>query len=447
MLPLLLHSLRSKSSAAGERLPQFCLAPNASPAASPNPFPFRAGPPPAPLNFSRHTNTTAAAASLATRRNDACLKRKRTCEEHPGPIRKKRRLRLTLITSRLSLPFAVPTTHIVDRGRSRIAVWAKQKALGRSLLRKAAILNRVTRRVEAAIAKSPNMAAGRRGEIELLRRKGIEMTRLAKLRGSLATVNSTRPVELPMEGVGVESSRAATQTATVDVPTRSCPNFRAVGGVNVDGRKDYAPSPPSPLGQSNYDALDLEGDGEEKSKEHPEPSGHQEEEQVEDDAYFDSLIFGVAAASPSTNDSVFVSEYDRLDDLDDDYASSIFSSACASPSATTATALTAEDQASPEAGGSSPSMFDHLTEISSEDAIGAPAVLPPRTTTPPPPPKPKRPKGWNPNFASAPLPEERDQGQHQQEETPPPSDDRVAEMLQEKERQRQVLFLDLPNHC
>ena len=59
--------------------------------------------------------------------------------------KKKRRLRLFLITSRLSLPFSQPATNIIDRGNSKIAVWAKQKALGRNLLRKAAILNRIKR--------------------------------------------------------------------------------------------------------------------------------------------------------------------------------------------------------------------------------------------------------------------------------------------------------------
>lgn len=63
-------------------------------------------------------------------------------EESSGKTRKKkRRLRLYLITSRLSLPFAAPSTHIVDRGSSKIAIWAKQRALGRNELRKAAIMN------------------------------------------------------------------------------------------------------------------------------------------------------------------------------------------------------------------------------------------------------------------------------------------------------------------
>ena len=64
--------------------------------------------------------------------------------------RKKRRLRLHLITSRLSRPFSQPASNIVNRGVSKIAIWGKNKALGRNLLRKAAIMNRVRLRMAAA---------------------------------------------------------------------------------------------------------------------------------------------------------------------------------------------------------------------------------------------------------------------------------------------------------
>ena len=55
--------------------------------------------------------------------------------------KKKRRLRLDLITSRLSRPYATPTTHCASRGSSRIALWAKRIASGRHALHKMAILN------------------------------------------------------------------------------------------------------------------------------------------------------------------------------------------------------------------------------------------------------------------------------------------------------------------
>ncbi|MCJ1241094.1 hypothetical protein MMC14_009098 [Varicellaria rhodocarpa] len=56
---------------------------------------------------------------------------------------KKRRLRLDLVTSRLSQPFATPTTNIVSRGPSKIAICARRRALGKNALRKAAILNSI----------------------------------------------------------------------------------------------------------------------------------------------------------------------------------------------------------------------------------------------------------------------------------------------------------------
>ncbi|KAL2221775.1 hypothetical protein M432DRAFT_636448 [Thermoascus aurantiacus ATCC 26904] len=67
-------------------------------------------------------------------------------EGSAGTQKKKRRLRLILVTSRLSPPFSLPATYIASRGLSKIAVWAKQKAPGRSLLRKVAIMNRVRKR-------------------------------------------------------------------------------------------------------------------------------------------------------------------------------------------------------------------------------------------------------------------------------------------------------------
>ena len=62
--------------------------------------------------------------------------------EGSGDIqKKKRRLRLELITSRLSRPYATPTSHIASRGSSRIALWARKIASGRHVLHKIAILN------------------------------------------------------------------------------------------------------------------------------------------------------------------------------------------------------------------------------------------------------------------------------------------------------------------
>ena len=81
------------------------------------------------------------------------LKRSRPQEEigHFGESvsRKKRRLRRDLVTSRLSRPYATPTTHIA-RGAWRLGVWARQRLSGGLLLRKGAILNSIAKRKEMA---------------------------------------------------------------------------------------------------------------------------------------------------------------------------------------------------------------------------------------------------------------------------------------------------------
>jgi hypothetical protein len=115
--------------------------------------------------------------------------------------RKKRRLRLNLITSRLSRPFSQPASNIVNRGISKIAIWgAKNKSLGKGTLRKAAIMNRVRMRMDAA----------------------KNFMRLEQ-----------------------ERSRATLALREIVIQKPRLHDF---------------PLPPSPLGLSNYDALDLEDD-------------------------------------------------------------------------------------------------------------------------------------------------------------------------------------------
>ena len=79
------------------------------------------------------------------------LKRDRPIDDNSGGEgellpRKKRRLRLELITSRLSRPYAVPATFLPKRRTLRAGVWARQRLLRRDLLRKAAILNSIEMR-------------------------------------------------------------------------------------------------------------------------------------------------------------------------------------------------------------------------------------------------------------------------------------------------------------
>lgn len=129
------------------------------------------------------------------------FKRRRALSDVDGDRnegRKKRRLRLHLITSRLSRPFSQPATNIVNRGISKIAILGRQKAPGRHVLRKAAIMNRVRIRLDAA----------------------KDLVRLEQ-----------------------ERSRETLALREIIVQKPRCHDF---------------PLPPSPLGLSNYDAFDLE---------------------------------------------------------------------------------------------------------------------------------------------------------------------------------------------
>ncbi|KAI0585155.1 hypothetical protein Alg215_02711 [Pyrenophora tritici-repentis] len=211
--------------------------------------------------------------------------------EHSCTQKKKRRLRLVLITSRLSPQFSHPATNIVDRGSSKIAVWAKQKALGRNLLRKAAILNGIRRRNMSS--KGGN--GGRRGRILVGNEKEQAQFELARLEFDHGSIDTyTRPVlsqdpSVPPSGLvrtgdhfvvsgspstSPTSSRSPSPTPPAS-PMKSSPEdtkaFRspnetlsrshtlslALPRAQIP-RRDYTPPPPSPLGISNYDALDVE---------------------------------------------------------------------------------------------------------------------------------------------------------------------------------------------
>ncbi|KAH8803101.1 hypothetical protein F5884DRAFT_683025 [Xylogone sp. PMI_703] len=114
----------------------------------------------------------------------------------PNGGRKKRRLRLHLITSRLSRPFSQPATNIANRGTSRVVLWARNR-VSKNVLRKAAIMNRMRMRLDA-------------NRKQMLQQQ--------------------------------ENSRHTLALSEIPPPTP----------------RMLEPLPPSPLGLSNYDALDLE---------------------------------------------------------------------------------------------------------------------------------------------------------------------------------------------
>jgi hypothetical protein len=189
--------------------------------------------------------------------------------EHSCTWKKKRRLRLFLITSRLSPQFSHPATNIVDRGNSKIAVWAKQKAMGRNLLRKAAILNRIRRQ-----SVCERGARVRMGRALVEQEKEQEHLRLAKLafdNGSTDTY--TRPLHL-RDGSDTSSSPPSRSPSGSPSPplraldAKSSSEYRSPNDAYSyspplraqSPRRSHIPLPRSPLGISNYDAFDMEDD-------------------------------------------------------------------------------------------------------------------------------------------------------------------------------------------
>ncbi|USP82094.1 hypothetical protein yc1106_09368 [Curvularia clavata] len=223
------------------------------------------------------------------RPSPTCRKRSRPAAdidgEHSCVQKKKRRLRLFLITSRLSPQFSHPASNIVDRGSSKIAVWAKQKALGRNLLPKAAILNGIRRR--NLVMRDPHGLDGRVSIVQEKEEAHLELARLEFTHGSVDTY--THPVLLQEPSVppsaairtgnrfvvsgspasSPSSSRSSSPTSHGS-PTSGpdeTTSFRSPNEAWVptttptrgySSRKDYHPLPPSPLGISNYDAFDVE---------------------------------------------------------------------------------------------------------------------------------------------------------------------------------------------
>jgi len=85
-------------------------------------------------------------------------------DEDDQSQRKKRRLRLNLVTSRLSRPYATPATHIIGTKAWRVGAWARQRFAGGKLLRKAAILNwrsMKSKRDPSGAMKISNCSTGR----------------------------------------------------------------------------------------------------------------------------------------------------------------------------------------------------------------------------------------------------------------------------------------------
>ncbi|KAJ4372738.1 hypothetical protein N0V86_008103 [Didymella sp. IMI 355093] len=231
--------------------------------------------------------------------------------EHSCLHKKKRRLRLFLITSRLSPQFSHPATNIVDRGSSKIAVWTKQKNLGRNLLRKAAILNRMRR---SAVAAREEVSRRRLLVEQEKEQRQLEMARLTFNYGAIDTY--TRPVHLQPNASPPAAFRNNTQylvgssptgsqsgspaTSRSPSPSSGPPSTCGLGSDNPTGYRSpnaayalspprvqssirsYEPHLPSPLGLSNYDAFDAENLG---SKDHTVLDPYSQFDDEEEDRY------------------------------------------------------------------------------------------------------------------------------------------------------------------
>ncbi len=174
--------------------------------------------------------------------------------------RKKRRLRLHLITSRLSRPYATPPTHINSRRAVRVGVWARQRVLGQDLLRKAAILNSI--RIKKVAAKEAQQQRPEVANISTL------YDHLNKLKfSSLADCGRTH---------------------------------RSIRLLEFSAQQ-FIPPPPSPLGLSNYDAFDQDDDilGEE----------------ADEVAGSDTIYSDFSVLDPASSD---VEDYDSLRPFEDD---------------------------------------------------------------------------------------------------------------------------------
>ncbi|KAF1921377.1 hypothetical protein BDU57DRAFT_401712, partial [Ampelomyces quisqualis] len=209
--------------------------------------------------------------------------------EHSCTQRKKRRLRLFLITSRLSPQFSHPATNIVDKGFSKIAVWAKQRCLGRNLLRKAAILNHIRRG-----AVSARIVGGGYDQVlvEQEEQKELAMARLQFDHGSVDTY--TRPVLS-------QNPSSPNEAYAYALPPAQIP------------RREYIPLPPSPLGLSNYDAFDTD-------ENIPNPYSHLDDEDEDPTMHLfdndegedaDSVPFSPSAAT-STSSSTLQTRVSRI---------------------------------------------------------------------------------------------------------------------------------------
>lgn len=167
--------------------------------------------------------------SHAILQEHGAIKRRRPLWDVDGRTefgKKKRRLRLNLITSKLGKPFSSPASHVADHGVKKVTELAGRGnlVLENGHLRKTALANCVRKRVDDMKALSVR-------------------ARALVLPSPPHFLRSPQPVRT--------HSQLMCQTA-----------LRDVAAVRPRTPETSTSLPRSPLGQSNYDALDLEDEEE-----------------------------------------------------------------------------------------------------------------------------------------------------------------------------------------
>ncbi|KAL1837311.1 hypothetical protein VTJ49DRAFT_4033 [Mycothermus thermophilus] len=264
------------------------------------------------LRSADKTKFTFSAPSTATPQSRSCLKRRRPDTDVDGPNTsavacKKRRLRRELVTSRLSQPFSLPATHVLNRevaatgdtrfaklaaimsarrlqGAAGLAVKVQRQPHPSTFLRRAAALNSLRARVCAAAGERANMpisdlsakaAALRQSHGSTAARFLVDLIQPLRTTASPAARPSNSSVPMPPPGntaQGATAGSTAPTTTSLRIPSPKLrpmrsPELRAarpfieledIDDLSVD--EDSMAFPTSELESRYEDDLDDEDD-------------------------------------------------------------------------------------------------------------------------------------------------------------------------------------------
>lgn len=187
------------------------------------------------FDFSFPKPSAAPASAASFRESIICRKRARPLADIDGESReitKKRRLRLAFVTSRLSAPFASPPRNNVDRGNSKIAIWAKQRAIPPHQFRKMAILNRIKREAMA-------LREAQQRQIEIQRQQNLERMMTAPPRRTSKRLQSKKTSKQVSTEVNTEEQGRVSQ--------RPAREYRKIAPVATNHTPMHRrpPTPPS----------------------------------------------------------------------------------------------------------------------------------------------------------------------------------------------------------